>query len=485
MQFFGRVTFIIDLGKIIKRKKVLTTSRNSFLVKIIVVLGEFFLLNFLLGILSTHFKVAFPISDAKILMYAIVNLAYMVGVSQVGIILDKRSAPVESILTRVSKTVLIFVVLLLIVVCCVKVYLPLSFLVFFFLIFFLAASSWRLLCRAVLKLYREHGGNKKKVIVLGAGQVAGEVYNKLISNIAYGYNFCGFYDDRLPEAYKVDASLVKGNLNDALEVIKKGEVAEVICALPSGDDRAVVPLLKQAESKFIRCYIVPDFKRFIKKKVSLQFMENLPLVDFREEPLENLSNRIVKRVFDLCFSLGFLITLFPIIFICCAVAIKCSSPGPIFFKQKRTGKSGKDFYCWKFRTMKVNNDADKVQATKGDSRITPVGAFLRKTNLDEMPQFINVLFGDMSIVGPRPHMVSQTDTYSKLIEDYMVRHLAKPGITGWAQVTGFRGETSEISQMEGRVERDVWYIENWSFWLDIKIIFLTVYNMIKGDEAAY
>lgn len=462
-----------------------TTSRNTFFVKMIVVLGEFVLLNLLLGVLNTHFKVAFSTLDAKVLMYAIVNLAYMVGVSQVGVILDRRFAPVENILTRVSKTVLIFVAILLVVRFCVRVDIPLSFLFFFFVLFFLVASSWRLLCRAVLKLYRSHGGSRKKVIVLGAGQVAGEVYSKLLSNISYGYKFCGFYDDRLPESYKVDASMVKGKLNDALEVIKNGEVSEVFCALPSGDDRAVVPLLKQAESKFIRCFIVPDFKRFIKKKVSLQFMEDVPLVDFREEPLENLSNRIVKRVFDICFSLGFLLTLFPIILICCGIAIKCTSPGPVFFKQKRTGKSGKDFYCWKFRTMMVNNDADKVQATKGDSRITPVGAFLRKTNLDEMPQFINVLMGDMSIVGPRPHMVSQTDTYSKLIEDYMVRHLAKPGITGWAQVTGFRGETSEISQMEGRVERDVWYIENWSFWLDIKIIFLTVYNMIKGDEAAY
>jgi putative colanic acid biosynthesis UDP-glucose lipid carrier transferase len=135
--------------------------------------------------------------------------------------------------------------------------------------------------------------------------------------------------------------------------------------------------------------------------------------------------------------------------------------------------------------MKVNKDADKVQATKGDSRITKIGAFMRKTNLDEMPQFLNVLIGDMSIVGPRPHMLKHTEMYSKLIDKYMVRHYAKPGITGWAQVTGYRGETKELSEMEGRIKQDVWYIENWTFWLDIRIIFKTVANMIKGEEKAY
>ena len=153
--------------------------------------------------------------------------------------------------------------------------------------------------------------------------------------------------------------------------------------------------------------------------------------------------------------------------------------------QKRTGKEGKEFTCIKFRTMTVNKDADEKQATKGDARVTKIGAFMRKTNLDETPQFLNVLIGDMSIVGPRPHMLKHTEIYSHLIDKYMVRHFAKPGITGWAQVTGFRGETKDLSEMEGRIKQDVWYIENWTFWLDLKIIFKTVANMIKGEEKAY
>ena len=193
----------------------------------------------------------------------------------------------------------------------------------------------------------------------------------------------------------------------------------------------------------------------------------------------------MKRCFDIVSSLGFLLTFFPIIFIIIAPIIKLTSKGPIFFKQKRTGENGEEFSCLKFRTMNVNKDADRVQATQNDSRVTPIGAFLRKTNLDETPQFLNVLYGNMSIVGPRPHMLQHTEVYSRLIDKYMVRHYIKPGITGWAQVTGYRGETKDLSEMEGRVKQDVWYIENWTFWLDIKIIFLTAYNMIKGEEKAY
>ena len=165
--------------------------------------------------------------------------------------------------------------------------------------------------------------------------------------------------------------------------------------------------------------------------------------------------------------------------------IKATSPGPIFFKQKRTGFKGKEFNCYKFRTMRVNADSDEVQATRNDPRKTRVGEFLRKTSLDELPQFINVFLGDMSVVGPRPHMVKHTLDYSKIIDKYMLRHLIKPGITGWAQVNGYRGETRELWQMERRVEYGGGDIEHWNFWLDIKIIFLTVFNAFKGEKNGF
>ena len=235
----------------------------------------------------------------------------------------------------------------------------------------------------------------------------------------------------------------------------------------------------------IRFFIVPEFYRNVKKSLVMEVLESVPLLTIRREPLLAVYNRILKRSFDIVFSLVILVTVFPIMYIIIGILIKLSSPGPILFKQKRTGLYGHDFECYKFRTMKVNAEADTKQAIKDDPRKTKIGNFLRKTNLDEFPQFINVLKGDMSVVGPRPHMLKHTEQYSALIDKYMVRHLVKPGITGWAQVTGYRGETKTLEQMEGRVKRDVWYIENWTFFLDLKIIVVTLLNMSRGEKNAY
>ena len=185
-------------------------------------------------------------------------------------------------------------------------------------------------------------------------------------------------------------------------------------------------------------------------------------------------------------SLIFLLTLFPVIYVIVAIVIKIQSPGPVLFRQKRNGLRGKEFMCIKFRSMHVNNEADTVQATENDPRKFRFGDIMRRTNIDELPQFINVLLGDMSIVGPRPHMVMHTEEYSHLINKYMVRHWVKPGITGWAQVQGFRGETKELKQMEDRVAADIWYVENWTLWLDLRIIWKTVWNTIaRKDKNAY
>jgi exopolysaccharide biosynthesis polyprenyl glycosylphosphotransferase len=205
----------------------------------------------------------------------------------------------------------------------------------------------------------------------------------------------------------------------------------------------------------------------------------------RPEPLQIPFNRIVKRGFDIVFSSLTLLVLTPIVFPIVALLIKLSSRGPIFFKQERTGEQGNSFWCWKFRTMQVNPDADKVQATWNDARITSIGRFLRKTNMDELPQFLNVLKGEMSVVGPRPHMLKHTEDYRQRVSKFLVRHFAKPGITGWAQVNGFRGETKQVSDMEKRVEADIWYVENWSLLLDLRIIFKTILNMIRGEKNAY
>jgi putative colanic acid biosynthesis UDP-glucose lipid carrier transferase len=217
----------------------------------------------------------------------------------------------------------------------------------------------------------------------------------------------------------------------------------------------------------------------------LESIESLPVMAVRNEPMQAFHNRVIKRAFDIVFSTIFLLTIFPVLYVIFGILIKMSSPGPIIFKQTRTGIYGQDFDCYKFRSMHVNDLADKKQAEKHDPRITKIGYFLRRSNLDELPQFFNVLKGDMSVVGPRPHMLKHTELYSSIIDKYMVRHLIKPGITGWAQVNGYRGETKTMEQMEGRVRSDVWYLENWSFILDLKIVLVTILNMFHGEKNAY
>ncbi len=222
------------------------------------------------------------------------------------------------------------------------------------------------------------------------------------------------------------------------------------------------------------------------EKLNLQpvQMDDLEVMGTYSSPLEDPLNKWLKRLADILLSVIFLIpTIILLPFI--AIIIKCQSPGPIFFRQRRTGLDGREFWCWKFRSMHVNSTADNQQATKDDPRKFPFGNFMRKTSIDELPQFWNVLRGDMSIVGPRPHMLTHTEQYDRLIDKYMIRHFVKPGITGWAQVTGFRGETRELWQMEGRVERDIWYIQNWSIWLDLRIIWMTVKTIFKRNEKAY
>ena len=241
---------------------------------------------------------------------------------------------------------------------------------------------------------------------------------------------------------------------------------------------------KLCDHQVVRFFYVPVSVESIGLNLKREFLDDIEIYATYENPLQNSVNKALKRVFDIVLSLVFLVItalLFPIIYL----IIKIQSPGPIFFKQLRTGLDGKDFYCLKFRSMHVNKDADRLQATKNDPRKFPFGNFMRKANIDELPQFWNVLKGDMSIVGPRPHMLAHTEQYSQLIDKYMVRHFVKPGVTGWAQVTGYRGETKELWQMEGRVKRDIWYMEHWSIWLDIRIIWLTIKTIFIHDKHAY
>ena len=280
-----------------------------------------------------------------------------------------------------------------------------------------------------------------------------------------------------------------GTLQEFLRMIKEepDQLAlgdEVYVSLSRRDRDVIKRISRFCDNRVIRFFYVPTSVESIGLNLKRELLDDMELFTTYETPLQNPMNKLMKRSMDIILSLLFLIPtaiIFPFVWI----IVKIQSPGPLFFKQDRTGLDGKNFKMIKFRSMHVNQDADKVQATKDDPRKYPFGNFMRKANIDELPQFWNVLMGDMSIVGPRPHMLAHTEMYSQLIDKYMVRHFVKPGITGWAQVTGYRGETKELWQMEGRVKRDIWYMENWTVWLDIRIIWLTFKTFFKHDKNAY
>lgn len=341
----------------------------------------------------------------------------------------------------------------------------------------------RLLLDQVYKYFHKSDMVYSRFVIVGSGQGAINLYQTFNNDVNPGTKFMGFFSDA-PEENSPYKNLIKGSVSDLKEYCKQNSIDEVYYTLPLDNKEQIDELTEFADDNFIYFRIVPDFSAIVQKDVNMYFYHNIPMISIRKEPLEQITNRAIKRAFDIAFSLSVILLIFPIVMPIIALLIRLESKGPIFFKQLRPGKKNQLFVCYKFRTMRVNNQTE-LQATKNDPRITRIGAFLRKSNLDELPQFFNVLLGDMSVVGPRPNLVSQLDHYSKVITKYKMRHFVTPGITGYAQVSGFRGETKELKLMEKRVEYDVKYMENWSFMMDMKIIFLTVWNMIKGEKNAY
>ena len=353
-----------------------------------------------------------------------------------------------------------------------------------YILLFVLIVIWRYFMLKIIMIYRKSGYNYSRVVIIGGGEVAMQLYYYFNSDDVLGVRLLGVFSDSKLK-FNLNANIYQGDIKDSKDFILANSIDEIFYTMPLTNTRKIKDFIDFCDKKMIRFKVVPDFRGFLFKRVNIDFFDDVPVITIREEPLTDFINRVVKRLFDILFSLFVIIFILSWLFPLLAFLIKITSKGPILFKQKRTGIDNKDFFCYKFRSMALNKAADNMQATKNDMRITSVGKFLRRTSLDEFPQFFNVLVGDMSIVGPRPHMLKHTEEYSALIEKYMVRQLVKPGITGAAQVRGFRGETKELQEMEGRVRLDVWYIENWSLFLDINIIFQTVWKGLKGDEKAY
>ena len=328
-----------------------------------------------------------------------------------------------------------------------------------------------------LKRYRVVlGGNYRLTVIIGKNEKTKNLETFFEKNPEYGY--------KLKKVFHVEDDSEEA-LQECYEFLISENIDEIYCSISELSDDQIKNLIDFADNNLKILKFLPDNKEVYTKKMDYNYYGYIPVLSLRTIPIDEPINQIIKRIFDftiaLCVLLFILSWLTPIL----AIFIKLESKGPVFFKQKRNGLDYKEFYCYKFRSMRPNPTANLHQVTRGDARITRIGKFIRKTSIDELPQFINVLTGDMSVVGPRPHMVSHTEMYAERIDKFMVRHFVKPGITGLAQVSGFRGEVETDHDIINRVKFDIFYVENWALLLDVKILFLTIRNTIQGEDKAY
>ena len=355
-------------------------------------------------------------------------------------------------------------------------------------LWFLLSITYLYAWRFVVYLYKRHrrklGLNLRNVAIVGATESAVNLYNEITKNDELGFNFLGFYDDRQPERLFENSTKhdVVGRIQNAVDAARDGEISVLYIALPMKADKRIADILRQLGDTTVDVHIIPDFLISNLIHARIEHVGDVDTLSVFESPFIG-AREFIKRTEDIIVASIILMLISPIL-IAIAFAVKFTSKGPVIFKQDRYGLDGRKIKVWKFRSMSVTeNSAVVTQATKNDTRITPLGGFLRSTSLDELPQFVNVLKGDMSIVGPRPHAIAHNEEYRKKVEFYMLRHKAKPGITGWAQINGWRGETDTLDKMEKRVEFDLHYIKHWSLWFDIKIIFMTIFKGFKNANA--
>ena len=479
-------------------------DQSNRIIKWIVTVGDFVLLNaILLGFAHWHWRMGTWQTGRVEIFILVNNIALMLTMLKFSTIIHLRVIGAGEILKRIVGLTSVGAILSYLLLKVFAYNTPIGWLLLEIgNVFFVGLLFKRLGERWFLKLYREAGRNTRSVTLVGSDPELIGIFMKLRDDATLGYRILGYYGeeslsdvatevDRLTKHPAKERGMLRrlGSMEDFLKAMEEtpdelnlGD--ELYLCISRKERDTIRKVSRLCDHHVVRFYYVPVSVESIGLNLKREFLDDMEIYTTYENPLQNSVNKALKRTFDIVLSMAFLdvtALLFPIIYL----IVKIQSPGPIFFKQLRTGLDGRDFYCYKFRSMHVNKDADRLQATKDDPRKYPFGNFMRKANIDELPQFWNVLKGDMSIVGPRPHMLAHTEMYSQLIDKYMVRHFVKPGVTGWAQVTGFRGETKELWQMEGRVKRDIWYMEHWSIWLDIRIVWLTIKTIFVHDENAY
>ena len=359
-------------------------------------------------------------------------------------------------------------------------------LVFANILTFLAILS-KYAIRKKIHAYLNKGIFYDHVLLVGSAKAAEEFIDAVKKYYYYGYKCIGYIDDQ--DKLKKECAYL-GNLNDLHTILRTTQIDEVFIALPTGDNEKIQNCIAICDGLNVKVRILPNLSEFTSSSIYINNIGLLPVVNVGDLPLDKRENRLLKRSFDIVFSLLFFILLGSFIFPLIAIIIKLSSKGPIFFKQERWGLNNKRITCYKFRSMykessDIDEDGNFQQAFKDDPRITLIGKILRKTNMDELPQFWNVLIGNMSVVGPRPHPTQLNIQSMELVDNYMLRHMVIPGITGLAQVNGCRGETRTTEDMQKRVNFDLYYIQRWNFWLDLQIIIQTVINIFRGDQNAY
>ena len=346
-------------------------------------------------------------------------------------------------------------------------------------------TIWRSGLHLVVGFLRQHGINTRTVAIVGARDLGAQLARTILDAPWMGLDPVGFYDDRRPAGTRPLAREpinIVGDLDDLVKHAREGKIDLIYITLPMRAEKRIQSLIARLSDTTVSVYMVPDFFMFDLMNASWTHIGDLPAVSIYETPFYGVDGWI-KRVEDIIVATCVLVLIaIPMILI--SIGIKLTSPGPVIFRQTRYGLQGQPIEVWKFRTMRVMENGDQVrQATRDDPRVTKFGSFLRRTSLDELPQFINVIQGRMSIVGPRPHAVAHNEQYRHLISGYMLRHKVKPGITGWAQINGWRGETEDLDKMRMRIEHDLAYIRNWSLWLDLKIIFATMIKGFTGKNA--
>ena len=456
------------------------------------ILSDIFLINlsiFLSAIISHSFE---QLHGGINLVYlqVILNLSWIFTSKSTKLYDDFRSRDFSYELIIIIKNVLLQFIIGVIFLFLVKEHIFNRLFIFLYSLTILSIIILKsYLFRRLLSYFRKRGRNVRRLLIVGT-EYTGMKFKEFISKNGHlVYKSVGFVDDE--PGLCVNGEYL-GKINEIEDLIHKKEVDDVVVTLPDYRGEKIGEIVKLCAREAIRIRIVPDYSKYFTRQFSLSSIGIFPVITLGEGPLEEVQWRLVKRLFDLIFSSIVIILVFSWFFPVIYIMQKIFSPGSLFFTQERIGKNGKVFNCYKIRTMRPNGIKDEGEykpTINGDSRVTTFGKLLRKTNIDELPQFFNVFMGDMSIVGPRPHALSFNGKYSEFVEEIKSRHRVKPGITGWAQIKGLRGDVDDEKvnrlRTKARIDHDVWYIENWSFWLDIQIIFLTVWRMFKGDPNAY